>query len=50
MLFVVPYTGIFNTYAVSYFGILALAAWERKSRRKPRVSTIIGSHAAHSPR
>lgn len=50
MLFVVPYTGIFNTYAVSYFGILALAAWERKCRRKPRVSTIIGSHAAHSPR
>ena len=34
MFLILPYTGIFNTYAVSYFAIAALAAWEQRVRRR----------------
>jgi len=51
MLLIVPYTGIFNTYSVSYFCILMLAIGERHKASSRRRSRRAASHPirARSP-
>jgi hypothetical protein len=45
MILIIPYTGIFNTYAVSYFALLILAVLEKRSRRQRRPAELGLHHA-----
>ena len=45
MILVIPFTGIFNTYAVSYFALLILAALEKRSQHLKRPAELGFKHA-----
>ncbi len=45
MILIVPFTGIFNTYAVSYFALLILAVLEKRSQRLKRPGQLGFKHA-----
>lgn len=45
MILIIPFTGIFNTYAVSYFVLLFLAVLEKRSRHLRRPAELGFKHA-----
>jgi hypothetical protein len=45
MILIIPFTGIFNTYAVSYFALLILAVLEKRSQNLRRPAELGFKHA-----